>query len=68
VAATPMRATAAEQTLEGGCFDDTHIAAAKQALASAFSPIDDHRGSAEYRAAMVTALFERFAHDLEVAS
>ncbi len=67
VAPTPMRAHAAEQALEGHPLDAAHVKAAVEALSAAFTPIDDHRGSAEYRAAMVVSLFERFVHDLEQA-
>ncbi|NOY91776.1 MAG: 2Fe-2S iron-sulfur cluster binding domain-containing protein [Deltaproteobacteria bacterium] len=67
VAATPMRARDAEAALEGHALDPAHVEAAAEALGAAFTPIDDHRGSAEYRGAMVVALFERFVHDLEQA-
>jgi len=65
VAATPMRAREAEQALEGHRLEAAPIAAAKLALTKAFTPIDDQRGSAEYRSAMIPALFERFLHDLD---
>jgi xanthine dehydrogenase small subunit len=53
VAATPIRATAAEQALLGAAWTPEGIAPAVRALATAGTPIDDHRASAAYRAAML---------------
>ncbi len=53
VAATPVRATAAEQALLGAAWTPEGIAPAVRALATAGTPIDDHRASAAYRAAML---------------
>lgn len=70
VAATPVRARAAEAALVGQVFDHAAVARALPALKQAFTPIDDHRGSAAYRAAMVPRLFEKFeaeSHPAEAA-
>ncbi len=57
VAATPMRALEAELALIGrllGCAEVVPI------LRESFSPIDDGRGSAEYRRGLVVSLWEKF--------
>jgi xanthine dehydrogenase small subunit len=62
VAATPIRATAAEAALEGGQFTREHVAAAAAVLRTAGTPMDDHRASADYRTAMLgTALLRLHA-------
>jgi xanthine dehydrogenase small subunit len=53
VAATPIRASAAEAALVGQPWDDDTIGAASEALAGAGTPIDDHRASAAFRRAML---------------
>ena len=53
VAATPIRATAAEAALVGQRWDEDTIGAASEALAGAGTPIDDHRASAAFRRAML---------------
>ncbi|WGX98105.1 xanthine dehydrogenase small subunit [Nocardioides sp. L-11A] len=53
VAATPIRATAAEQALVGRAWTAAGIGPAAAALAAAGTPLDDHRASAAYRAAML---------------
>jgi xanthine dehydrogenase small subunit len=60
VAPTPLRAREAEQALSGRAWDLAAVKAAQAALATAFSPISDHRGSAGYRDAMVLRLIEKF--------
>ena len=55
-APTPVRATAAEQALEGRAFDAAAIAAAAEAAARAVCPISDVRSTAEYRKEMVRVL------------
>lgn len=50
MAGVPARAPSAEQAITGAVLDDPGTwAAAITAIRSAYSPIDDHRGSAEYR-------------------
>jgi xanthine dehydrogenase small subunit len=53
VAATPIRGTAAEQALVGRPWDEASVRAAADLLASAGTPLDDHRASAAYRKAML---------------
>lgn len=60
VAATPARARAAEAALVGKPWCAESVDAIKPELASAFTPMTDQRGSAEYRKAMVVRLIEKF--------
>ncbi|MBD8871009.1 xanthine dehydrogenase small subunit [Nocardioides donggukensis] len=53
VAATPVRARATEEALTGRPWDDRTVAAAAERLAEEGTPLDDHRASARYRAAML---------------
>ena len=64
VAATPARATAAEDALEGHPFDAMAVVRASTHLSTAFTPMSDHRGSDRYRAAMVPRLLEKLHADL----
>ena len=59
MAATPKRARQAENALIGGRWDGASVAAARQAIAEDFQPIDDFRASAAYRAAVAANLIER---------
>ena len=59
VAPTCVRAPAAEARLQGEALTETAIAAAAEAVASAATPIDDVRGSAEYRRAMTVVIARR---------
>ncbi|UUW89755.1 xanthine dehydrogenase small subunit [Pimelobacter simplex] len=73
VAATPIRATAAEQALTGAPWTVAGIAPAAAALAATGTPLDDHRASAAYRRAMLgqalpRLLAEQAAPTGEVAS
>jgi xanthine dehydrogenase small subunit len=62
VAATPIRATAAEAALEGQQFTREQVAAVAAVLRTAGTPMDDHRASAAYRTAMLgTALLRLHA-------
>jgi xanthine dehydrogenase iron-sulfur cluster and FAD-binding subunit A len=56
VAPTIVRATAAEEYLRGRALDAASIAEAGRLAVQAAAPIDDLRGSAEYRRATVQAL------------
>ena len=60
VAATPVRAFAAEQALVGQRLDDASLRECQRAVAAAFTPIDDVRASAAYRSAMLTSLLAKF--------
>jgi xanthine dehydrogenase small subunit len=53
VAATPLRATAAEEALQGRPWTRETVAAAAGELARAGTPISDHRASESYRIAML---------------
>ncbi|HEY0950719.1 MAG TPA: xanthine dehydrogenase small subunit, partial [Nocardioides sp.] len=53
VAATPVRARNTEAALEGGPWSDGAVRAAAAVLGGEGTPIDDHRASAAYRAAML---------------
>jgi xanthine dehydrogenase small subunit len=60
VAATPVRALDAEAALVGEPWNEDAVRKVEPLLARAFSPISDHRGSADYRATMVVRLFQKF--------
>jgi xanthine dehydrogenase small subunit len=53
VAAMPVRALATEAALEGRPWTEATVQAAAEVLAGEGTPIDDHRASAAYRAAML---------------
>jgi xanthine dehydrogenase molybdopterin binding subunit/xanthine dehydrogenase small subunit len=59
VAATPARAFAGEQALLGRTLDAA-AADVAAALRVAFTPIDDARGSAEFRRELIVSLWEKF--------
>lgn len=65
MAATPLRAQAAEQALLGKPFDDASIKAARTALTQDFQPIDDVRASAAYRLAVAGNLLTRMQLEQE---
>ena len=53
VAATPLRATAAEEALRGRPWTRGGVAAAAEEMARAGTPMSDHRASESYRIAML---------------
>ena len=59
VAPIPLRATAAEQALQGKPLTDAQIEGAAALAADASSPISDQRGSAEFRRHLVRILTRR---------
>ncbi|MDZ7705207.1 MAG: xanthine dehydrogenase small subunit [Trueperaceae bacterium] len=63
VAATPVRATVAEEMLLGRTWDETTVSDAKTLLAESFMPLSDLRGSAAYRTQLIANLFEKFFVD-----
>ena len=65
VAATPVRAIAVENALVGQFWTMATIQSVKPLLKSAFSPLTDLRGSAEYRKLLVANLFEKFFAEME---
>ena len=59
VGPTPVRAEAAEAALVGTALDAAAITAAAEILVAACDPVDDVRGSAEYRLMLVPELLKR---------
>ncbi|MFD6230245.1 xanthine dehydrogenase small subunit [Streptomyces sp. NPDC060232] len=69
VAATPIRALAAEAALEGRPWTEQTAGAAAQVLRSEGTPMDDHRASAGYRSAMLgQSLLKLYARTTEAVS
>jgi len=60
MAATPKRATACEQALEGKTWNQETISQAMQAMAMDFTPLSDLRASAAYRMRVAQNLLQRF--------
>lgn len=65
VAPTPVRATDVEAALVGKEWNRHTVAGVAEVLAKRFTPISDVRGSAEYRAALVVELLEKFFDDTQ---
>ena len=59
MAATPKRARRAERALTGRVWDEAAAAAAAEAVAGDFAPIDDFRASAGYRRRVAANLLRR---------
>lgn len=59
MATIPRRAPACEAALTGKPFDESTVAAAADAIAGEFDPIDDARASAAYRTTVTGNLFRR---------
>jgi xanthine dehydrogenase small subunit len=69
VAATPIRALAAERALAGRPWTREVVAAAAEEMAGAGTPMSDHRASEAYRIAMLrNSLLKFFAETTEGAS
>jgi xanthine dehydrogenase small subunit len=69
VAATPIRARATEAALEGRPWSAATAQAAAQVLRAEGTPLDDHRASASYRAAMLgQSLLKLHAENAEEVS
>ena len=62
VAATPLRAVAAEEAILGRHWDLNAVRRAQDALSKTLKPLSDHRGSAGYRLAMAQTLIEKYWH------
>ncbi len=60
IAATPVRAHAAEQAAIGKPWSESTLRSLLPHLETVGTPMTDHRGSAKYRRAMVGKLFEQF--------
>jgi xanthine dehydrogenase small subunit len=67
VAATPIRALAAEQALAGRPWTREVVAAAAEELAGAGTPMSDHRASQAYRTAMLRNSLLKFYVETEEA-
>ena len=63
VAAIPKRATRTEAFLLGRALDGDTMSAACALLREEFTPLDDHRGSADYRRALCGSLFAKFVEE-----
>jgi xanthine dehydrogenase small subunit len=63
VAATPIRAAAAEAALEGARPSAETADAAAEALAAELEPIDDVRSTAEYRRVVAARILHRIVRD-----
>ncbi len=66
VAATPIRATTVENWLVGQPWTRATVLAAKERLKTAFTPLSDLRGSADYRRRLVANLFDKFFVDSDL--
>jgi len=60
VAATPIRGTQAEEALMGQIWNEKNVRAAAKLLAQEGTPLDDHRATAAYRAAMLEQTLLKF--------
>ena len=67
VAATPLRAVAAEEVLVGQPWNVQTVKEVKAVLGETFAPIDDLRGSAAYRTRLIQNLFEKFFYEFSGA-
>jgi carbon-monoxide dehydrogenase medium subunit len=59
VGLTPIRATAAEEVMRGQPMTDENIRAAAATVPESVDPLDDHRGSAEYKREMAEVFTRR---------
>ena len=57
--ATPIRVPSVEQDLQGGKLDSASMTKAAREIASACDPLDDVRGSSEYRLLLIPRLIEK---------
>jgi xanthine dehydrogenase small subunit len=60
VAATPLRATAAESVTEGAYWNEVAVERVQRLIDRTLQPLSDHRGSKEYRLEVCKSLVERF--------
>jgi xanthine dehydrogenase small subunit len=69
VAATPLRASATEAALIGQPWSHETVAAAAEILGAEGTPINDHRASTRYRAAMLrSSLLKLHADNLGITN
>lgn len=67
MAAIPKRATECEAALVGKSWSEETVRQAATAIGKDFSPLSDHRASAEYRLRVAENLFVRLFRDIEGA-
>ena len=68
VAATPLRATATEELLNGDQITDDLLSRAAQTMSEEGTPMSDHRASSAYRSAMLrSSLLKFFAESPQLA-
>lgn len=67
MAATPKRATQAEDALLGRPWNEASVEAAVAALSKDFTPLSDHRGSASYRGRVAANLLRGFLEETKRA-
>lgn len=60
MAATPKRASAAEAALVGKPWTEANVDAAAKLISADFTPMSDHRGSAQYRSLVASNLLRGF--------
>jgi len=65
VAAIPLRAKDVEAYLVGKPWNEETVTTAKAMLFDAFTPLSDHRASADYRKKLVGNLFEKFFWEVQ---
>ena len=65
VAATPLRAYAAEELILGERWNNASVRHVQSALEKTLHPISDHRGSADYRREAAKSLIEKFCWERE---
>ena len=63
MAATPIRARNTEAALEGQPWTLETVRKAARVMGAEGTPLDDHRASAAYRAAMLEQLLLKFFHE-----
>jgi xanthine dehydrogenase small subunit len=68
VAATPIRAFAVEEAVEGRPWNKSAVERVQTILDGTLAPISDHRGSAEYRREIAKSLVEKFWWDSQGAA
>jgi xanthine dehydrogenase small subunit len=67
VAATPKRASHAENVITGQIFDESVLESARTALTADFTPLTDGRATAAYRALVAANLLTRLQAEVEAA-
>ena len=66
VASTPLHLDKADAVLSGSALSEDNIAKAAAILVEASDPIDDVRGSAEYRRALIPRLLKRAVNQIQM--